>query len=180
MFKPDIKARSSGNTAAPANDQVAALYAAVSPRAVRLAYLITSDHALAEDVVQDAFIRVSSRLTRLRDPNAFEAYLRRSVINEIRSMERSRKRREDRQQKAASIAISTPDSIHADQVHDRVALFQAVSALPLQQRTIILLKYWADLSDAEIADTVDCAIGTVKSRLARGLEALRKAAGDEQ
>src|SRR4051794_37080182 len=63
-------------------EALAALYAATVPSAVRLAYLLTGDRMFAEDAVQEAFVRVASRLTRVRDPDRVGAYLRRAVVNE--------------------------------------------------------------------------------------------------
>src|SRR5437867_1974373 len=67
------------------------LYLRHADSAVRLAYLLTGDGALAEDLVQDAFIRLAGRLTHLRDPGAFEAYLRRTIVNLSNSYFRRRK-----------------------------------------------------------------------------------------
>ncbi|HLL64747.1 MAG TPA: SigE family RNA polymerase sigma factor [Micromonosporaceae bacterium] len=160
----------------PGADDITALYCAVTPRAIRLAYLLTSDQALAEDVVQDAFIRVASRLTRIREPHAIEAYLRRAVINEIVARRRSLARQTRRQQVAAFRPASGSPM---DQVEQRIDLVESLNVLPLLQRTAILLKYWMDLTDVEIADAMNCPVGTVKSRLSRGLDTLRKVAGDD-
>jgi RNA polymerase sigma-70 factor (sigma-E family) len=162
-------------TAASAHDEISALYAAVTPRFVRLAYLLTADQGFAEDVVQEAFIKVASRLGRLRDPNAVGAYLRRAVVNEVLGSRRSLAR-QARREAAAHAAQRTVPEAPTDRVDQRIDLVEALNKLPLRQRTAILLRYWMDLSDADIAEAMSCPVGTVKSTLARGIEALRKAA----
>jgi RNA polymerase sigma-70 factor (sigma-E family) len=159
-------------------DDTATLYAATAPRAVRLAYLLTSDRALAEDIVQDAFIRVASRLGGLRDPHAVEAYLRRAVVNEVLGRRRSLARRE-RRERAAVAGPATAQVSPMDTVDQRVDLIQALNGLPLQQRVTMLLRYWLDLGEVEIAETMNCAVGTVKSRLSRGLATLREASSSD-
>jgi hypothetical protein len=99
---------------------LAALYGAVVPKSVRLAYLLTSDLALAEDVAQDAFIRVASKLGQLRDPNAVAAYLRRAVVNEVlgrrRSLARQARREEadNRARREAAPSGAEPDDMVRD------------------------------------------------------------------
>jgi RNA polymerase sigma-70 factor (sigma-E family) len=161
-----------------AERDLASLYAAVAPRSIRLACLLTGDQAFAEDVVQEAFIRVASRLGGLRDPGAVEAYLRKAVVNEVLGRRRSLARQARREDLAARQLARVPDS-PMRRVEDRVDLLEALNTLPPRQRTAILLKYWLDLSEADIAETMRCAPGTVKSTLARGLAALREVVGSD-
>ena len=177
MYEPAVGALTGSVAQERVYDDVTVLYAVTAPRMVRLAFLLTSDKAFAEDVVQEVFVRVASRLGRLRDINAVEAYLRRAVVNEILGSRRSLARRQRRQQTAAA-AVSCHTS-PMDRVEARIDLVQALNRLPLQQRTAILLKYWMDLGEAEIAETMNCAVGTVKSRLSRGLDTLREVTDDE-
>jgi RNA polymerase sigma-70 factor (sigma-E family) len=159
-------------------DSIATLYGATAPKAVRLAYLLTADRALAEDIVQDAFIRVAARLGKLRDANAVEAYLRRAVVNEVQGRRRSLERRQ-RRERTATAGRATPAVSPMETVDQRIDLIQALNALPLQQRVTLLLRYWMDLGEAEIAETMNCAVGTVKSRLFRGLATLREVSGND-
>jgi RNA polymerase sigma-70 factor (sigma-E family) len=156
----------------PADGDVTRLYLALIPDAVRLAYLLSGDHALAEDIAHEAFLRVAARRRRLRDPNAVAGYLRRTVVNEVRSRRRSLARRLAREKQADAWRQIGPSAV--DQVEQRMDLVEALQRLPLRQRTAIMLRYWMDLSDAQIADTMGCPVGTVKSCLFRGLESLRK------
>ena len=150
------------------------LYARHATSAIRLAYLLTGDRPLAEDLVQDAFVRVAGRLLHVRDPGGFHAYLRVTVVNLIRAHHR-RKRVEQRflARRTALETGSIPD------VPEREALRAALLALPIRQRTALVLRFFEDLSEAETAALMRCAPGTVKSLVSRGKDALRSTIGDD-
>jgi RNA polymerase sigma-70 factor (sigma-E family) len=149
------------------------LYVRHAGGAVRLAYLLLQDRAVAEDIVQDAFVRLAGRLVHLRDPGAFDAYLRRTVVNLSRSyvrrkmLERAFLRRE--------MATAQRDTVRwpTSSVEDRELLWRALGRLPERQRVAIVLRFYEDLPEAQVADILRCRPGTVKSRVSRGLEALR-------
>jgi RNA polymerase sigma-70 factor (sigma-E family) len=151
---------------------LAELYLVHADRARRLAYLLTGDQATAEDLVQDAFIRLAGRLAHLRDPGAFEAYLRRTVVNLSNSHFRHRRVERahiDRQ------GGSSEDGVEPAALFDaRDALWAALGSLSDRQRAAIVLRYYEDLPDARIAEILGCRVGTVKSLVSRGLEALRE------
>jgi RNA polymerase sigma-70 factor (sigma-E family) len=154
-----------GLLASPA--RVTDLYRAHLPGATRLAYLLTGDRAAAEDLAQEAFLRVAARLGALRDDAAFGAYLHRAVVNGARNRAR-RKALERRHLRPPDIAAyDLPD------VGTRDALWAALLRLPHRQRAALVLRYYLDLSEADIAERLRCRPGTVKSTLARGLAALR-------
>ena len=149
------------------------LYLRHADDAVRLAYLLTGDRSLAEDLVQEAFVRLAGRLVHLRDPEAFPAYLRRTVVNLANSHFRRRKvertyLERERSQVAAS-ATRTPDG----GVEDRDQMWQALEDLPPRQRAAIVLRFYEDLPESAIAELLQCRPGTVKSLLSRGLEGMR-------
>lgn len=146
------------------------LYARFAPGATRLAYLVTGDAALAEDLVQDAFVRLAGRLAHLRDPDAFEAYLRRTVVNLANSQ--FRRRRVERSYLARERATFQPGDAAAPDI-ERDAMWAALQRVGERQRAAIVLRYYEDLSEREIADVLRCRPGTVKSLLSRGLTALR-------
>lgn len=157
--------------------RIGELYLGHADAAVRLAYLLTGDKDLAEDLVQDAFVRLAGRLVHLRDPAAFEAYLRKTVVNLANSYFRRR-----RLERAYEMRVR-----HAPQqvapsgwVEDRQALARALHGLPQRQRAAIVLRFYEDLSEAQTADIIGCRPGTVKSLVSRGLEALRKEIGSEE
>lgn len=152
------------------------LYALHAPDARRLAYLITGDHAEAEDVVHEAFVRVAGRLSGLRSPEAFPAYLRRAVVNQATS--RARSRRRERARVERHTRLRGPDVVAEPQLPDG-ELWQSLLRLPDRQRAAIVLRYWLDLSESRVAELLGCRPGTVKSLLSRGLHAMRGMVSDE-
>ena len=151
---------------------LAELYARSAPAARRLAYLLTGDTQLAEDIVQDCFVKLAGRLRRVDDP---EPYLRRMVVNASHSHHRRlRVRRERARDEALTLGADTdtsPDG--ADGRADRDRLREALRALPARQREAVVLRHWLDLSEQQCADELGCSVGTVKSLASRGRAALR-------
>ena len=150
------------------------LYRAHAPGALRFAVMLTGDRSLAEDLVQEAFVRVAAKLDALRDPSAFGAYLTRAVANLAKSHFRHQQvaRRHTRTVDASSLVVDPVDVATND------ALLVALRRLPVQQRAALVLRYYEDLSQEEIARVLDCPIGTVKSQLSRGLARLREECRD--
>jgi RNA polymerase sigma-70 factor (sigma-E family) len=147
------------------------LYEHHAPDAVRLAYLLTGDRTLAEDLVQEAFVKLVGRFADLRDPGAFEAYLRRTVVNLARMHFRRRRRERayvERERQLPPAASPQPD------VATHQYMREALLALPERQRAAVVLRFYEDLSELQIADALRCRPGTVKSLLARGKQGLRK------
>jgi RNA polymerase sigma-70 factor (sigma-E family) len=154
------------------------LYLRYADDATRLAYLLTGDRALAEDLAQDAFVRLAGRLAHLRDEGAFEAYLRRTVVNLSRSYYRRRKveRAYLERHPPAPSSGRTP----AADLGDRDALWRALAALPQRQRAALVLRFYEDLSARQIAEVLRCPVGTVKSLVSRGLSTLRTGMDGEE
>jgi RNA polymerase sigma-70 factor (sigma-E family) len=150
--------------------RLADAYVRCAPGGIRLAYLLTGDRTVAEDLVQEAFVRFVGRLRFLRDPEAFEPYLRRTIVNlsknhfRRRAVERAYLEREGPRIEDVS---TDPDVVTYD------TLRSALLGLPLRQRTALVLRYFEDLPDATIAELLRCRPATVRSLVARGLEALR-------
>jgi len=146
------------------------LYRLHAADGVRLAYLLSGSRALAEDLVQEAFVRMYGRIRELRDAGAFQWYLRRTIVNLVRShfrrvrVERAylQARAQERQEPA-----EPPDP------GMRQELWQALLALPERQRTAIVLRFYEDMSEGRIAEVMGCPAGTVKSLISRGKERLR-------
>lgn len=152
------------------------LYASQQPALVRLAVLLVDDRAAAEDVVQDAFLALQRRWHAV-DPLAAGGYLRTSVVNGARSV--LRRRRVARRH----LRVAEPDegppadlALLLDEEHRQVV--EALRTLPRRQREVLVLRYWSELSESEIAATLGIARGTVKSSASRGLSALEKRLGD--
>ena len=151
-------------------DRLADLYVTYAPEAIRLAFLLTGDRALAEDLVQDAFARLVGRLRHLRQPNAFDPYLRRTVVNLATShfrhqrVERAYLQREVAAPRREGNPNETLDeTMHAVLLH-----------LPQRQRAAIVLRFYEDLSDVQAAEILRCSPGTVRSLVSRGMKALRE------
>lgn len=159
------------------HSRIGELYLWHADAAVRLAYLLTGDRDVAEDLVQDAFVRLAGRLVHLRDPAAFEAYLRKTVVNLANSYFRRRRveRAYEMRLRQAPQKVERGVSIEA-----RQALARALGNLPQRQRAAIVLRFYEDLTEAQTADVIGCRPGTVKSLVSRGLEALRKDIGSEE
>jgi RNA polymerase sigma factor (sigma-70 family) len=150
------------------------LYARNATGAIRLAYLLTGDRTLADDLVQEAFVRLAGRLLHVRNPGGVPSYLRVTVINLARAHHR-RMRIERRflERRIANATGTLPD------VPEREALRQALLMLPIRQRTALVLRFYEDLSESETAVLMRCRPGTVKSLVSRGKEALRSMIGDD-
>jgi RNA polymerase sigma-70 factor (sigma-E family) len=173
----EVVARPEGSDAGSEAGRLGELYLRRADDAARLAYLLTGDRALAEDIAQDAFVRLAGRLVHLRDPGASDAYLRRTVVNLSRSYFR-RKRVERAYLARAEGAFELERSSHPS-VEDRDLLWSAMTALSPRQRAAIVLRFYEDLSETQIADVLRCRPGTVKSLLSRGLHLLRNEIGGD-
>jgi RNA polymerase sigma-70 factor (sigma-E family) len=149
------------------------LYRRHAPDAVRLAYLLTGDRAEAQDVAQDAFLAAAAKFRTLRDPSRFRAYLRRTVVRSVLMRRRSSDRESARIDRSRSGAPDRAAPAHAG-VADRLDLADALDRLPARQRAALVLRYWHDLPEREIARALGCAQGTVKSLLSRALATLRE------
>jgi RNA polymerase sigma-70 factor (sigma-E family) len=164
----DVKQRTGLGT-----DELAELYAAHRVSLVRLAILLVDDLASAEDVVHDAFTAMSARRSAIREPAAALGYLRTSVVNGSRSALRRRR---------TARAYSPPHEPEAEAPDSRVVLAEehrevlaAMETLAPRQREVLVLRYWSDLSEGEIATTLGISRGTVKSTASRALDALELA-----
>lgn len=143
---------------------------------VRLAVLVIGDQGLAEDVVQDVFAEVHRRADRL-DADRIEGYLRVAVLNRARSSARRRRPwsvfGHDHEQAAARSAPPGDGPEGAALRDDREQQVLAVLArLPRRQREVVVLRYWLDMSEAQIAQTLGISAGTVKSSASRAMRAL--------
>ena len=136
-------------------------YRSEYPGMVRLAISLTGDVDGAEDVVQDAFARMHSRFPSLDRPGG---YLRTAVVNLCRDRHRRGvlEQRETSQPSPASLSLEASEMI------------DVLMTLPFKQRAVLVLRYWGDWTEAEIAEAVGCRPGSVKSHASRGLATLRK------
>ena len=154
-----------------ADHMVTTLYTEQYRSLVRLALLLVHDVQTAEEVVQDAFVAMHTGYRRLRDTEKALAYLRQAVVNKSRSVLRHRTVID---RNAPKPAPDEPSAEHgAMALLERTAVVAALRALPERQREAIVLRYYADLSEAQIAGAMGISRGAVKSHTARGMAALR-------
>jgi RNA polymerase sigma-70 factor (sigma-E family) len=142
---------------------------------LRTAYLMAGDRGEAEDLVQECLMQLARKWPRVRSMEHPAAYARRVLFNLILDGGRQRARR-----RTELAAVETTDG-HGGAgqttvaLQARVELVQALRGLPGRQRAVLVLRYFADLPEAEVALILDCPLGTVKSSTSRGLERLRQA-----
>lgn len=150
------------------------LYAAHYVRLVRLAVLLVRDVETAEEVVQDSFVAMHGRWGTLAEPDKALAYLRRAVVNHARSVLRRRGVRARHEASTTPVVRHLPgadeDALAGER---RTAVLDALRRLPDRQREVLALRYYLDLSEAEIAETLGISRGAVKSHASRGVTALR-------
>ncbi len=155
-----------------ADEAVTSLYAAHYRSLVRLSALLLRDVGEAEEVVQDAFVAMHGGWKRLRDADKALAYLRQAVLNRSRSALR---RRAVREKHSPAPPSYVPSAEHqALLTEDHHTIVAALRTLPERQREAIVLRYYADLSEADTALAMGVSRGAVKSHTSRGMSALRK------
>lgn len=179
---------------------VAALFDEHYPGLCRLAWLLLGDRHQAEEVVQEAFLRTFTRWRSLRQPDRAQWYLRTAVVNLSRSRLR-RRSTEARGNRALAFLDAErwledfgaagpgpgggsgpgPGTVEADRAADQLAVVAAVRNLPPRQRAAVVLRYYEDLPEADIAAVLGCTVGTVKSQLAKARASLARqlAVGEE-
>ncbi len=140
---------------------------------LRTAYLIIWDEAEAEDLVQECLLKVARRWPRVRRMAQPRAYARRILVNLAVDGARGRARRRSELQPGAAPRSIVVDPLPA--LDTRAELLQALSQLPARQRAVLVLRYFNDLTEAQVADVLGCPPGTVKSSASRGLARLREA-----
>jgi RNA polymerase sigma-70 factor (sigma-E family) len=151
------------------------LVATRSAALLRTAYLVMCDHQLAQDLVQESLVKTYVAWPRLRDVTKAEAYARRTIVTTAISWRRRRSFHE-------RPVLAIPEQAQADRT-DAFAtqdlLWAHVCALPPRQRAALVLRYYEDLSEADTAQLMGCAVGTVKSQVSAGLDRLRQRMGPE-
>lgn len=161
----------SGGAEGVQDDLLTDLYTAHYRSLVRLAAYLTGDPDTAEEVVQDAFVKVHGAWGGLKDPSKGEAYLRTAVVN----LSRSRLRR--RQVASRYVADRPPDAASAEAgalAHaQRDAVLRALRSLPRRQREAVVLRYYSDLTESQTAAAMGCSTGSVKSYTSRAMASLR-------
>ncbi|MFC4783935.1 SigE family RNA polymerase sigma factor [Nocardioides sp. MAHUQ-72] len=144
------------------------------PSLYRYAYLLAGNHADAEDIAQQTLMKAYRSWSRVQASDSPTAYLRRMLTNTYLSFRRPRGRR-------LELLTAPPEELHAPAggPEDRMVLWPHVRSLPPRQRAVIVLRYYEDLSEQEIADALGCSRGNVKSTAHHALKSLRAAIGSD-
>ncbi|HLN16142.1 MAG TPA: SigE family RNA polymerase sigma factor [Acidimicrobiales bacterium] len=154
------------------DEQVSALFDEHYEGLCRLASLLLDDPHAAEEVVQEAFVRTYTGWWRIRQPERAQWYLRTAVVN----LSRSRGRRRGSERRGNRTVYATEGKAQAgSEVEgraDRLVVMAAVRALPPRQREAVVLRYYEDLPEADIAKALGCSVGTVKSQLSKARASL--------
>jgi RNA polymerase sigma-70 factor (sigma-E family) len=157
-----------------ADEAVTRLFTAHYRSLVRLATLLLREPGPAEEIVQDAYVALHTHWRRLRDADKALAYLRQSVVNRSRSALRRRVVADRYAGTARRLDHAPSAETGALGLLQHATVIAALRALPARQREALVLRYYADLSEAEIAEVMGVSRGAVKSHAARGLTALRQ------
>jgi RNA polymerase sigma-70 factor (sigma-E family) len=164
----DVVTSSSG---APTFEEYAA---GAWPSLYRYAYLLAGNHADAEDLAQQALMKAFRSWTKVAAADSTTAYLRRTLTNTYLSQHKPKARR------AEVLTDAPPDSLVAPRgPEEQMTLWPHVKSLPPRQRAVVVLRYYEDLSEQQIADVLGCSTGNVKSTAHRALQALRAALGTD-
>ena len=142
----------------------------------RAAYLMVGDAALAQDLVQEALVKTYAAWPRLRDKGNAEAYCRKAITTTAISWFRRKSWSHERPTETLPPDLAAG---HDDAVTQSQWLWEGLQQLPPRQRAAIVLRYYEDLTEAQTAEAMGCAVGTVKSQVSAGLTKLREHLGDD-
>ncbi|MBF6613401.1 MAG: RNA polymerase sigma factor [Chloroflexi bacterium] len=145
--------------------------------ALRTAYLIVRDHSIAEDIVQAAFLRIFERIEQFQTGRSFEPWFIRSIVNDALMLERRKRRSPDSVSESEARLLPS----YAPAMDERLmrsetseAIWATLGKLSLSQRAVIVMRYYLDMSEDEMASKLNCPPGTVKSRLHAARQRLRQ------
>lgn len=148
-----------------------AFVAARSRSLLWFAHVLTGDAHLAEDVVQTALAKTALAWPRVRRKDNPEGYVRRAIVTtHLNALRRKPWREQPREAIPDDMSAADPEQ----ELDERDAMWTALAELPPKQRAVLVLRYYEDLSEADIADVLNCSRGTVKSQAAKGLSRLRE------
>ncbi|RVX38444.1 RNA polymerase sigma-70 factor (sigma-E family) [Nonomuraea polychroma] len=139
----------------------------------RMAYLVTGDHALAEDLVQETLVKVAARWRKLTKEGDPEPYVRKVLINQLRTWRRPRRLAFV---PTADLPEPSPSTDESAQTELKIALLRALNVLGRKQRIVLYLRFYEDLTESAVAAELGCSIGTVKRHTHDALKRLRQVA----
>lgn len=152
-------------------EPVLEVFARYGKTTVEFAYFLTGNEDLAQDLSQEAFVRLLGRWSHLRRPEAVQAYLNRTIINLARSHFRKRKRERDYLQRQAGSERDTSPPYEMGENQD---MFNLLQQLPARQRAALVLRFYFDLTEGQTADTLGVSAKAVNGLVQRGLRTLRE------
>jgi len=176
-ISPDLARVPDPRDFADADQAVTALYQAHAVGLIRLAFVMLGDRPTAEDVVQEAFCGLYRRWSHLTDPAKSLPYVRSAVLNGCRSVIRQRARRDGRVAAEPPAASAETDALIGE---EHRAVLAALRLLPPRQREALVLRFFLDLDEPEIARSMGISRGTVKSTVSRGIAALGQILGEDR
>ncbi len=145
----------------------------------RTAYLVVGDHALAQDLLQEALTKTYVAWPRLREVSKAEPYARRTIVTTAISWKRRKGWYGERPVAEIPEHPDRRGSVATDDLDRRTWVWEQVLALPPRQRAALVLRFYEDLSEAQTAEAMGCAVGTVKSQVSAGLSKLRDRIGPD-
>ena len=154
-------------------DQLGAWFHAEYPSLLRFAYFVSGSSHAAEDLVQDAFVRLYRSSGRVDDAS-FKAYARKTILNLARSGFLRRTREQRSMMKERDAVSQLADGTARDE------MWRAILSLPARQRAVVAIRYYEDMKEADIAVVLGISVGSVKKHTDRALEALRARLGEER
>jgi RNA polymerase sigma-70 factor (sigma-E family) len=162
-------------------DDFRAFVTARSPSLLWFAHLLTGDRHTAEDVVQTALAKTALAWARVRRKDNPEGYVRRAIVTTHLNAQRRRPWREQPRRFIPDDEVPPPGQLPPEDEHaDRDAMWHALAELPPRQRAVLVLRYYEELSEAEISEVLGCSRGTVKSQASKGLLHLRRIVEKEE
>ncbi len=140
------------------------------PGLLRFAYLLTGDRHLAEDLVQEVLAKAHRSWARIERLDAPDSYVRKAILNQYLSW---RRRRSSGEVSIGEVPDTPAGADHASRHADRDAIWTMLTGLPRQQRAVLVLRFYEDLADAQIAELIGCSVATVRAHASRALTRLR-------
>jgi RNA polymerase sigma-70 factor (sigma-E family) len=174
---PDLASTNADETSTDDSlDAMRDLYDRCHADMVRFAAFLTGRVDAAEDIAQDAFVRVFDAWERIDDPARADAYLKTTVVNLVRGGHRREQIAERNADHHLAVVPSAEDDALGELKRQRV--LDAVAALPMRQRACAVMRHWMRMTETEIAETLDLSVGSVRTHIKRGTKRLQKELGD--
>ena len=176
----ELASTAGGDWSAPVvarEDAVWRLYEQRYADMVRFAAFLSGDVHAAQDIAQEAFVRLLDAWDRIADPERADAYLKATIVNLVRGEHRRRETAERRASSHLSLVASAEDDALGRVGRQHV--LDAVSALPIRQKACVVMRHWMRMSETEIAATLGVSVGSVRTHVKRGTATLQRTLGGQ-